>query len=82
MNNTAFTPEEVKITQMALITFIEDNEHYKNNETIPFNEEAKRMMNEMSDAANSALAKIQKSSNYKLEMAPYEEGDEEEFLTK
>lgn len=82
MNDTKLTGDEVRIIQMALISFIEDNEHYKNNETIPFNEEAKRMMDEMAEAANSALAKIQESSNYKLEMAPYEEGDETEFLEK
>lgn len=75
-------PKEVKIIHMALETFIEDNTAMSTDQTMPFTVEARLMMKEMLRTATSALKKIQLASGYAVQLAPYNEGDEKEFLTK
>ncbi len=78
----ALTPKEVKVIHMALETFIEDNTAMRTDQTIPFNTEARAMMKDMFETATSALKKIQLTSGYAVQLDPYNEGDEREFLTK
>lgn len=78
----ALTPKEVKVIHMALETFIEDNTVIRTDQTIPLNPEARRMMKDMFETATSALAKIQLASGYAVKLDAYNEGDEQEFLTK
>lgn len=78
----ALTPKEVKVIQMALETFIEDNTAMRTDQTLPFNPEARVMMKEMFEIGSSALAKIRLASGFAVQLDPYNEGDENEFMTK
>lgn len=78
----ALTPDEVLIVQMALQQIIEDNEAVSTDSTLPFTPEARTMMRDMLKNAKSALVKIQKASGCAIQLDPYNEGDEKEFLTK
>jgi len=78
----ALTPKEVKVIHMALETFIEDNKSVSTDPSIPFNNEARILMNDMFETASSALKKIQLASGYAVQLDPYKEGDEKEFFTK
>lgn len=78
----ALTPKEVLIVQMALTTFIEDNDSMSKNPNFPFTPEARLNIKDMGKTAKSALAKIQKASGHAVQLDPYKEGDEKEFLTK
>ncbi len=78
----ALTPKEVKVIHMALEIFIEDNTAMRTDQTLPFNVEARVMMKDLFNTATSALKKIQLASGYAVQLDPYNEGDEKEFLTK
>lgn len=76
------TPNEVTITQMALSGLIEDLEAVSKNQSYPFTPQARKEQSEMLVSAKSALEKIAKSSGKLIQIDPYNEGDETEFLTK
>jgi len=78
----ALNPKEIKVIQMALEVFIEDNTAIRTDPSIPFNVEARSMMKDMFETATSALKKIQIVSGYAVELEPYNEGDEKDFFTK
>lgn len=78
----ALTPKEVKITQMALQTFMEDNEAISKDQSIPLTPQARADMEDMYINAKSAYEKIAKASGYAVKLDPYNEGDEKDFLTK
>lgn len=76
------TPPEITIIQMALQQVIEDNESVTKDPTIPFTPEARAIARDIIKNAKSALSKVQKVSGHVVKMDPYQEGDEQEFLTK
>lgn len=78
----ALTPKEVSIIQMALQTLIEDNEKISKDYTLPFTGEARMLMKDILVNAKSALSKIVKASGNFVQLDAYNEGDENEFLTK
>lgn len=76
------TPKEVTIIQMALQTTIEDNESVMKDQTLPFTPEARTLARDLIKTAKSALIKMQEASGHVVKLDPYQEGDEQEFLTK
>lgn len=76
------TPDEVIITQMALSGLIEDLEDVSSNPQYPFTPDARKDQKQMLSCAKSALEKIAKTSGRLVQLDPYKEGDEKEFLTK
>lgn len=79
MDVLALTPNEVAVTQMALTTMIEG---FEENKAMPYTPEAKMMIREMRENAQSAFKKLVLVSGHEIKMEPYKEGDEIEFLTK
>lgn len=75
------TPSEIAVIQMALQGVIEDLQESAK-APVPFTPEARKQMKEITDTAQSALAKIAKVSGRMVQMDPYQQGDEKEFLTK
>lgn len=67
---------------MALQQMIDDNKSVSSDTTLPFNKEAREMMRDMLNTAESALAKIQKTTGFAVSMDEYNEGDENDFFTK
>lgn len=78
----ALTPKEVAIIQMALQTVIEDNDSVMKDQTLPFTPEARALARDIQKTAKSALEKIQKTSGHAVQLDPYQDGDEKEFMTK
>lgn len=76
------TPQEVTITQIALSGLVEDLTAVSTNPSYPFTPQARIEQKEMLDCAKSALAKIATVSGELVQLDPYKEGDEDEFLTK
>ncbi|MEP7317192.1 MAG: hypothetical protein ABI921_00570 [Panacibacter sp.] len=76
------TPDEVFVIQMALIKFIEENQSASKNQNFPFTPQARKELHTILTAAQSALSKISHSSGQTVQLDPYKEGDEKEFLTK
>jgi len=84
MADEIFTPAEVKIIIMGLVTIQEDIEAVHKDPKHPFTPESRKDMKEMLEAANSAISKLEKVVNKGMAfyVAQYEEGDEKDFLTK
>lgn len=78
----ALTPDEVATVQMALGGMIEDLEAAKSNPSYPFTPESRKDINAILTNSKTALAKIAIASGKLLKLDPYQEGDENEFLTK
>ena len=76
------TPDEVVIIQMSLSGLIEDLEAVSGNQNYPFTPYARKQHREMLASAKSALAKVAAVSGKLVQLDPYQEGDENEFLTK
>lgn len=68
--------------QMALQTTIEDLQATSKDPKIPFTPEARKDMKDMLSTALSAAQKMEKATGHALRLDPYQEGDEQEFLTK
>lgn len=79
---TILTPNEVMITQMALSGLIEDLESVSKDPSLPFTPSARKDQKDMLSAAKSAMAKLAATSGKEVKLDPYQEGDENEFLTK
>lgn len=75
------TPEEAQAIQMALGMLMENFEITKD-QSIPFNPLARGYIMGIISAANSAAAKIEKITGITSQIPEYNEGDEDEFLTK
>lgn len=84
MPKEIFTPAEIKILILGLVTVQEDLETGSKNQQYNFTPEARKDMKDMLDAANSARKKLEGVVNKGIafEVAQYEEGDEKDFLTK
>jgi hypothetical protein len=76
------TPQEVTVTQMALSGMIEDLEAVGKDPKLPFTPEARKHQKEILEAARSAHLKFAAASGMVIQLDPYKEGDEKEFLTK
>jgi hypothetical protein len=76
-----FNQDEVRIISMAIASVMEDLKHPSVN-LQPLTPEARKMMNQMLTACNSAARKLEKFAGIKCELPAYEIGDENEFLTK
>lgn len=76
------TSTEVMVIQMALQVMIEDNEAVMKDVKFPFTPQARKEMKEMLECAKSARAKIVSISGKDVQLDPYTEGDEKDFLTK
>lgn len=76
-----FNPDEVKIISMGLAYILEDF-NSKNIQQQPWTPDARKAQKEMVTAARSAAAKLEKFAGVKCELPPYNDGDENEFLTK
>lgn len=79
-----FNPEEVSAIGLGLSRIIEDMNAMKQGgyENTPWTPEARKIQRDIMKACQSAAAKLEKFANYKCELPPYNEGDEDEFLTK
>lgn len=84
MAKEIFSPAEVKILIMGLVTVIEDIEAVNNDPKYPFTPESRKDMKDMLECAKSARKKLEDVVNkgVAFNLAPYEEGDEKDFLTK
>ena len=76
------TPEEVLVTQMALIGMIEDMESIGGDQSIPLTPDARKQGREILAAAKSAHKKIATASGHAVKLDPYKDGDEKDFITK
>jgi hypothetical protein len=79
-----FNPAEVAAIGMGLARVMEDMNAMKKNgyENTPWTPEARKIQADMMAACRSAANKLEKFAGYKCELPPYEDGDENEFLTK
>jgi hypothetical protein len=79
-----FNPKEVMAISMGLGRVIEDINAMKKGEYvgIPWTPEARSILADILEACQSAASKLEKFAGVKCELPPYEEGDENEFLTK
>lgn len=79
-----FNPHEVMAISMGLARIIEDMNAMKKGDLIntPWTPEARKAQYEILSACQSAAAKLEKFAGIKCELPPYEDGDENEFLTK
>jgi hypothetical protein len=82
MSKNILNSNEVTITQMALSALIGDMESVSKNQSYPFTPDARKQQKEMLAYAKSALEKLSKASGQLVRLDPYNEGDEDEFLTK
>ena len=76
------TPKEITVIQIALGGVIEDIDIAMKDTRIPFPPEIRKDMRDILTNAKSAFFKIQKTSGHFVQMDPYVEGDEKDFLTK
>jgi hypothetical protein len=79
-----FNPAEVSAIGMGLARIMEDMNAMKKNgyENTPWTPEARKIQADIMSACRSAANKLEKFAGYKCELPPYENGDEDEFLTK
>lgn len=79
-----FNPNEVMAIGLGLARVMEDINAMKRGELIntPWTPEARKVQLEILSACQSAANKIEKFANYKCDLPPYKDGDEDEFLTK
>jgi hypothetical protein len=79
-----FNPAEVTAIGLGLARVMEDLSAMKKGgyEHTPWTPEARKIQADMLSACRSAANKLEKFAGYKCELPPYEEGDEDEFLTK
>lgn len=79
-----FNPAEVSAIGMGLARIMEDMNAMKSNgyENTPWTPEARKIQHSIMKACQSAATKLEKFANYKCELPPYNEGDEDDFLTK
>lgn len=84
MSGQIFTPAEIKILILGLVTVQEDIQACNNDPKLPFTPESRKDMKDMLAAANSAKMKLESVVNkgVAFHIAQYEEGDEKEFLTQ
>jgi hypothetical protein len=76
------TPDEVKVIQMSLSGTIMDLKETQKDQRFPFTPEARRDMKDILRHMESALSKIALTSGHLVQLDPYVEGDEKDFLTK
>ena len=76
------TPKEVKAIQMSLSGTIQDLKDGLSNQNFPFTPDARKDMKELVSVLESAHAKIALTSGHLVQLDPYVEGDEKDFLTK
>ena len=76
------TPKEVLAIQMALSMMIEDVEESSKNPAMPWTPQTRQEMKDILLNAKSAAAKIAVTIGKECFIAPYVEGDEDEFITK
>lgn len=79
-----FNPAEVSAIGMGLARIMEDMNAMKRDgyENIPWTPEVRKIQADIMAACRSAANKLEKFAGYKCELPPYENGDEDEFLTK
>ncbi len=76
------TSKEVKATIIALTGIVEDLELTIKNPSMPFTPDARKDMKDLLELSKSALEKFRNTSGFTAVLEPYQEGDENEFLTK
>jgi hypothetical protein len=76
-----FNPNEVKAISMGLGIMLDDIDSPLMKQQ-PWTPEARKDFKEMKEAARSAAAKLEKFTGIKCALPPYNDGDENEFLTK
>lgn len=74
-----FNPQEVLAISMGLGLIMDD---FNANKLQPWTPETRKTQAQILAAVKSAAAKLEKFTGIKCELPPYEEGDENEFLTK
>lgn len=74
-------PNEYRAIQLALANLLEKMRSEKTDQ-IPWNSAAKKSIEEIITAANSAAAKIEKVTGISATMVDYEEGDENKFISQ
>ena len=75
-------PHEVMAIGLGLSRILEDFEAIKNDPTIPWTPEARKIQKEIYTSAKSAAEKIEKITGFECRLDAYVDGDENEFLTK
>lgn len=75
-------PHEVMAIGLGLSRILDDFESIKNDATIPWTPESRKIQKEIFAAATSAAKKIEAITGFECKLDAYVEGDENEFLTK
>lgn len=74
--------EEVLIVRIALAGMLEDMQETYGDPSVPFTKVARIQLRQMIACAKSAQAKFALITGNDVQLRPYQEGDEAEFLTK
>jgi len=74
-----FNREEVAVLAMGLASILED---FKVSDGLPWTPEARKYKKDISAAAKSAAAKLEKFGGVKCDLPEYKPEDENEFFTK
>lgn len=87
MNNKQqiyFNPKEVRIIALGIGRIIDDINEMKKGEYahIPWTPDTRKDFSDMMANARSVAAKLEKFTGIKCELPEYNDGDENEFLTK
>lgn len=79
-----FTPKEAAVIAMGIGMILSDMADVNNGKTglYPWTPEARKDFKDIYAAAQSAANKLEKFAGVNCTLPPYEEGDEDNFLTK
>ncbi len=75
-------PEEAKFLSMAVVAKIEELHISSQNQLINWNPEARKMLKEMIEAGKTLKIKMEKIGIDMRPLPPFEDGDQDEFITK
>lgn len=76
------TPPEAMAIELGLARLIEELKITGQNPQINWNPEARQTQREITEAAHSAAKKLEALTGRKVDLPPFREGDQDEFLTK
>lgn len=75
-------PDEAKFLSMAVVSRIEELHNTSQNQIINWNPEARKLLKEMIEAGKSLKIKMEKIGIDMRPLPPFEEGNQDEFITK
>lgn len=75
-------PDEMKFLALAVLSKLEDLDKSQRNPKLNWNPETRKLLKVMVDAGTALKVKMQKLGCDMRDIPEFEEGDEDEFLTK